>query len=80
MTYTFIHVHMYDDDVCKLTLAPGEILLFFYYPLQPIPRLHIAGRDFQNSQRNASVQSLLLAGQLLYKPLQLSACEGEVAK
>ena len=42
----------------------------FLYPLQYIPRLHIAARDFQSSKRNASVQSLLLSagqfGKFLY--------------
>ena len=35
---------------------------FFHSSLQPFPRLHIAVRDLQSSQRSASVQSLLLAG------------------
>ena len=40
--------------------------MFFPNPLQPIiPRLHIASRDLERFQRNASVQSLLLAGNLL---------------
>ena len=38
----------------------------FHNPLQPIPRLHIAERDLQCSQRNVSVQSLLLSGHFLY--------------
>ena len=29
----------------------------FHYPLQPVPHLHIVARDFQSSQRNASVVS-----------------------
>ena len=40
-------------------------MVFFHYPLQPIPRLHIAARDFQSSQYSASVKSLLLSGQFL---------------
>ena len=36
--------------------------MFFHSSLQPLPRLHIAVRDLQSSQRSASVQSLLLAG------------------
>ena len=35
---------------------------FFHNSLQPLPRLH----QIQRSQRNASVQSLLLAGRFLY--------------
>ena len=40
---------------------------------------YIAVRDLQSSQRDASVQSLLLAGNFLYSQLQPSAGEGEVA-
>ena len=40
---------------------------------------YIAVRDLQSSQRNASVQSLLLAGNFLYNQQQPSAGEGEVA-
>ena len=36
-------------------------------------------RDLQSSQRKASVQSLLLAGNFLYNQKQPSAVEGEVA-
>ena len=39
---------------------------------------YIALRDLQSSQRNASVQSLLLAGNILYNQYQPSAGEGEV--
>ena len=39
----------------------------------------IAVRDLQSSQRNPSVQSLLLAGNFLYNQYQPSAGEGEVA-
>ena len=38
----------------------------------------IAVRDLQSSQHNASVQSLLLAGNFLYNQKQLCAGEGEV--
>ena len=40
---------------------------------------YIAVRDLQISQRNASVQSLPLAGNYLYNQYQLSAGEGEKA-
>ena len=43
------------------TGCSGKIV-FFHSSLQPLPRLHIAARDLQNSQRSASVQSLLWAG------------------
>ena len=46
--------------------------------LQPLPRLH-AVRDLQSSKRNASVQSLLMAGNFLYNQLTPRAGEGEVA-
>ena len=39
----------------------------------------ITVREFQSSQRNASVQSLLLAGNFLYNQQQPIAGEGEVA-
>ena len=42
------------------TGCSGKIV-FFHSSLQPLPRLHIAVRDLQNSQGSASVQSLLLA-------------------
>ena len=48
-----------------------EILCFFHNSLQPLPRL-------QSSQRNAIVQSLLLAGSFLYNQKQPSANGGEV--
>ena len=52
----------------------------FHNSLQPLPSLaYIAVRDLQSSQRNASVQSLLLAGNFLYNQQQPSAGEGEVA-
>ena len=38
----------------------------FQNSLQPLPRLHHCKRDLQSSQRHASVQSLLLAGNFLY--------------
>ena len=41
-------------------------IVFFHNSLQPLPRLHIAVRDLQSSQRYASVQSFLLAGNFLY--------------
>ena len=40
---------------------------------------YIAVKDLQSSQRNASVQSILLAGNFLYNQYQPSAGEGEVA-
>ena len=40
---------------------------------------YIVARDLQSSQQNASVQSLLLAGNFLYNQYQPSAGEGEVA-
>jgi len=40
---------------------------------------NIAVRDLQSSQRIASVQSFLLAGNFLYNQYQPSAGEGEVA-
>ena len=54
----------------------------FHNSLQPLPRLHhayIAVRDLQSSHRNASVQSLLLAGDFLYNQKQPNAGEEEVA-
>ena len=47
--------------LAKYTGCSGKIV-FFHSSLQNLPRLHIALRDLQSSQRNASVQSLLLAG------------------
>ena len=40
---------------------------------------YIAVREFQSSQRNVRVQSLLLAGNILYNQQQSSSGEGEVA-
>ena len=53
--------------------------VLFHRSLQPLPRLHIVVRDLQSSQRNASVQSLLLAGYFLNNQWQPIAGEGEVA-
>ena len=46
----------------SLVQGVHEKLCFFHNPLHSIPRLHIAARD---SQSNESVQSLLLAGNIL---------------
>ena len=46
--------------------------MFFHISLQPLPRLH-------RSQRTASIQALLLAGNFLYNQKQPSVREGEVA-
>ena len=40
---------------------------------------YIAVRDLQSSQRNASVKSLLLAGNIFYNQKQTSAGDVEVA-
>ena len=48
--------------------------MFFHISLA-----YIAVSDLQSSQRNASVQSLLLAGNFLYNKQRPSAGEGEVA-
>ena len=55
-----------------------EKLCFFTIHCNP-SLAYIAVRDLQSSQREASVQSLLLAGNFLYSQLQPSAGEGEVA-
>ena len=52
-----------------------EKLCFFKIHCHP----SLSVRDLQSSQRNASVQSLLLAGIFLYNQYQPSAGEGEVA-
>ena len=48
--------------VLSITGCSGKFV-FFHNSLQPLPRLH---RYVQSSQRNASVQSLLLAGNIFY--------------
>ena len=58
--------------------AVQEKLCFFKIHCNP-SLASIAVRDLQSSQRNASVQSLLLAGNFLYNQSQPSACEEEVA-
>ena len=55
-----------------------EKLVFFTIHSYPF-LAYIAVRYLQSSQRNASVQSLLLAGNFLYNQKQPSAGEGEVA-
>ena len=49
------------DKLCELQ----EKLCFFHNSLHPSPA-YIAVSDLQSSHRNASVQSLLLAGSFLY--------------
>ena len=51
-----------------------EKLCFFTIHCNP-SLAYIAVRDLQSSQRDASVQSLLLAGNFLYSQLQPSADE-----
>ena len=52
--------------------------LWFFFTIHCNPSLaFIAVRDLQSFQRNASVQSLLLAGNFLYNQYQLIAGEGE---
>ena len=55
-----------------------EKLCFFIIHCNP-SLAYIAVRDLQSSQRNASVESLLLAGNFLYNQLQPSTGEGVVA-
>ena len=55
-----------------------EKLCFFTIHCNP-SLAYIAVSDLQSSQRDASVQSLLLAGNFLYNQYQPSAGEGEVA-
>ena len=53
---------------------------YVFSPFIATPSLaYMAVRDLQSSQRNASVQSLLLAGYSLYNQYQPSAGEGELA-
>ena len=53
-----------------------EKMCFFTIHCNP-SLAYIAVKDLQISQRNASVQSLLLAGNFLYNQIQPSAGEGE---
>ena len=55
-----------------------EKLCFFIIHCNP-SLAYITVRDLQSSQRNASVQSLLLAGNFLYNQSKPSAGEGGVA-
>ena len=68
-----------DEVICRGRVAPNEFLPFQRLLIQGVqeklcfftihcnPSLaYIAVRDLQSSQRNASVQSLLLAGNFLY--------------
>ena len=55
-----------------------KLCVFFLTHCNP-SLANIAARDLQSSQRNASVQSLLLAGNFLNNQQQPSAGEGEVA-
>ena len=65
-------------DACIYLQGVREKLCFF--PIHCNPSLaYIAVRDLQSSQRNASVQSLLLADNFLYNQKQPSAGDGEVA-
>ena len=52
--------------------------MFFHNSLQPLPLAYIAVRDLQSSQRYASVQSFLLAGNFFHNQYQSGADEGEV--
>ena len=54
-------------DIAKSTYIQGvqEILCFFTIHCNP-SLAYIAVRDLQSSQRNVSVQSLLLAGNFFY--------------
>ena len=54
-------------------------IMFFHNSLRNRSLVYLAVRDHQSSQRNASVQSLLFAGNFLYNQRQPSTGEGEVA-
>ena len=71
---------MFSQTECSALHIQGvqEKLCFFITHCNP-SLTYIPVRDFQSSQRNASVQSLLLAGNFLYNQWQPSAGEGEVA-
>ena len=62
----------------NMLLGVQEILCFFTHHCNP-SLAYIAVRDIQSSLRNASVQSLPLAGNFLYNQKQPSTGEGEVA-
>ena len=51
----------------------GKIVVFFHYPLQPIPRLQIPARDFHSSQRNAA-QCLRWRSGKIMKLLSWTSC------
>ena len=55
--YTFLCIA---NTECSLNIV------FFHNSLHPLPHAYIAVRDLQSSQRYASVQSFLLAGNFLY--------------
>ena len=59
------------------TRCSGKIVFFTIHCNPSLA--YIAVRDLQSSRRNASVQSLLLAGNFLYNQLQPSPGEGELA-
>ena len=64
--------------ISKYVQGVQEKLYFFTINCNP-SLAYIAVRYLQSSQRYASVQSLLLAGNFLYNQKQPSAGEGEVA-
>ena len=65
MLCNLIQIQGVQEKLCSFTIHCNPSLAY------------IAVRDLQSSQRNASVQSLLLAGNFLYNQKQPSACEGE---
>ena len=60
-----LHIYPATLEERVSTGCSGKIV-FFHNSLQPLPIAFIAVRDLQSSQRNASVQSLLLAGNFLH--------------
>ena len=78
---TCLHHSALSQRLSILHIVQGvQEKLCFFGTIHCNPSLaYIAVRDLQSSQRNASVQSLLLAGISFYNQQQPSAGEGEVA-
>ena len=84
-----IYIHLHRSFQQKLHLPKKMTLLytgwsgkivFFHYPLQPIPCLHISCKmrfSKLSTQRECIILSIILAGQFVQPIAAKCACEGE---
>ena len=92
ISFTYNDTARDEDDlgnfhsVCQRSAYVGHTgcsvnVVFFHYPLlQPMPRLHIAAGDFENSQHNAKVLSTPIGWPISVQPMAPQCLRGRGGK